>query len=234
MRRVLIFTVFMIFSSVFLFSQNVVRDVVHLKNGSVIKGIITEQVPGQSLTIETVDGSVFVLSIEDVAKITKETEATKAVKVGKSPAEGKNRFSYYSLNLGVATDFEEVGLGLNLVELNLATQSGLGGTLKWGANSYVVDEITLGIGYLLVGPSYSHLMSKPNIIGTYRALVGYSVPSLTYDGETVSGDGSFALDIGASFRFAAHKRWNLLLTPDILLIDGEFFLNVGVGFAFSW
>ena len=76
MRKVLIFTVFMIFSSVYLFSQN----------------------------------------------------------DGKSPAEGKNRYSYYSLNLGVATDFDHVGLGLNLLELNLATQRGLGGTLKWGAN----------------------------------------------------------------------------------------------------
>ncbi len=234
MRKVLIFTVFMIFSSVFLFSQNVTRDVVHLKNGSVIKGNITEQVPGQSITIETADGNVFVLSIEDVSKITKETEATKAVKVGKSPAEGKNRYSYFSLNLGVATDFDHVGLGLNLLELNLATQRGLGGTLKWGANSYLVDEVSYGTGYLLVGPSYSHLINMLNIKATYRALVGYAVPSVTYDGKKTTGDGLLAFNLGATLRFAAHKRFNFVLAPDVLLIDGEPALNVNAGFAFSW
>ncbi len=234
MRKVLIFTAFMFLSSVFLFSQNVAQDVVHLKNGSVIKGIITEQVPGQSITIETADGSVFVLSIEDVTRITKETKATEAVKVVRSTAEGKNWFSYYSLNLGVATDFDHVGLGLNLLELNLATQRGLGGTLKWGAHSYVVDEVNYGIGYLLVGPSYSHLINMLNIKATYRALVGFATPSVRYDGETVRGDGVLALNLGATLRFAAHKRFNFVLAPDVLLIDGEPALNVNAGFAFSW
>ncbi|HHU95764.1 MAG: hypothetical protein QM237_01700 [Bacteroidota bacterium] len=176
MRKVLIFTVFMIFSSVYLFSQN----------------------------------------------------------DGKSPAEGKNRYSYYSLNLGVATDFDHVGLGLNLLELNLATQRGLGGTLKWGANSYLVDEMTLGIGYLLVGPSYSHLINKLNVKATYRALVGYATPSVMYEGETITGDGVVAFNIGATLRFAAHKRFNFVLAPDVLLIDGEPSLNVNAGIAFSW
>ena len=48
------------------------RDVIELKNGSVIKGIITEQVPGVSYKIETGDGSVMVYSASDVEKITKE------------------------------------------------------------------------------------------------------------------------------------------------------------------
>jgi hypothetical protein len=47
-------------------------DIVHLKNGSVIRGVITEQVPGESLKIQTADGSVFVYAIDEVAKMTKE------------------------------------------------------------------------------------------------------------------------------------------------------------------
>lgn len=47
-------------------------DVVYLKNGSIIKGTIIEQVPNVSLKIETRDGSVFVYKIEEIEKMTKE------------------------------------------------------------------------------------------------------------------------------------------------------------------
>ena len=60
------------------FSQKVLAqggnyiDVVYLKNGSVIKGIIVEQVPNQSIKIQTADGSLFVYKISEVEKMTKE------------------------------------------------------------------------------------------------------------------------------------------------------------------
>lgn len=48
------------------------RDCVHLKNGSIIKGVIVEQVLGKTLTIETSDGSQFVYDLCDIVKVTKE------------------------------------------------------------------------------------------------------------------------------------------------------------------
>ncbi len=50
-------------------------DVIYLKNGSVIKGDIVEQVPGKSLKIKTSDGSLFVCSFDEVERITKEEES---------------------------------------------------------------------------------------------------------------------------------------------------------------
>lgn len=47
-------------------------EVVYLKNGSVIKGTIIEQVPNVSLKIKTNDGSLIICKMEDVNKITKE------------------------------------------------------------------------------------------------------------------------------------------------------------------
>lgn len=47
-------------------------DVVYLKNGSVIRGMIIEQVPNVSIKIQTADGSVFFYKMEEVEKITKE------------------------------------------------------------------------------------------------------------------------------------------------------------------
>jgi len=48
------------------------QDVVYLKNGSVIRGMVIEQVPNVSLKIRTADGSVFVYAMDQVEKITKE------------------------------------------------------------------------------------------------------------------------------------------------------------------
>ena len=44
------------------------QDVVYLKNGSVIRGTVIEQVPGKSLKIKTSDGSVFVYTMDEVEK----------------------------------------------------------------------------------------------------------------------------------------------------------------------
>jgi len=46
------------------------QDVVYLKNGSVIKGSLTEIIPGKILKIETVGGSMFVFEMGKVKKIT--------------------------------------------------------------------------------------------------------------------------------------------------------------------
>ena len=47
-------------------------DVVYLKNGGIRRGIIVEQVPGESLKIKTNDGSVYVFKMDEISKITKE------------------------------------------------------------------------------------------------------------------------------------------------------------------
>jgi hypothetical protein len=53
-------------------AQQDLQDVVYLKNGSVIRGLITQQIPNKTLTIQTTDGNVFVWAVDDIEKITKE------------------------------------------------------------------------------------------------------------------------------------------------------------------
>jgi hypothetical protein len=48
------------------------EDVVYLKNGNIIRGVILEQNLGESLKIAARDGSIFVLSMEEIARIAKE------------------------------------------------------------------------------------------------------------------------------------------------------------------
>ena len=47
-------------------------DIVYLKNGSIIRGVIIEQVPNKSIKIETADESVFVFQMDEVQKLTRE------------------------------------------------------------------------------------------------------------------------------------------------------------------
>ncbi len=53
-------------------SRNQMTDVVYLKNGSIIKGLIIEQVPNVSIKIKLRDGNIMGFKIEEIEKITKE------------------------------------------------------------------------------------------------------------------------------------------------------------------
>lgn len=53
-------------------AQAFYRDVIHLKNGSVIRGKIVEEVPNKTYTIKLVDSSLFVVNIDDILKIVHE------------------------------------------------------------------------------------------------------------------------------------------------------------------
>ena len=73
--RKLIYVLAVSFTFLF-FSENVkaqrfYEDVVYLKNGSIIYGIIIEQVPNKSIKVQTKDGSVFVYRIDEIEKFSK-------------------------------------------------------------------------------------------------------------------------------------------------------------------
>ena len=57
------------------------EDVVYLKNGEIVRDTIIEQIPGESLEIQTQDGSVSVYSVDEITKIVKEP-ATGAEEAG--------------------------------------------------------------------------------------------------------------------------------------------------------
>lgn len=48
------------------------KDIIYLKNGSIIKGKITEDIPGKTMKIQTVGGSTFVYNYADIEKTAKE------------------------------------------------------------------------------------------------------------------------------------------------------------------
>lgn len=76
MNKLLSITILIFSFTTVIFSQENMQDVIYLKNGSVIKGIIIEQIPNQTIKIQTEGGSIFVYNMSEVKKITKEVKKT--------------------------------------------------------------------------------------------------------------------------------------------------------------
>ncbi len=68
----LITLVLMMFFGNIAIAQSNYTDVVYLKNGSIIKGVIVEQIPNVSIKIQQDNGSIFVYAMDEVMKTERE------------------------------------------------------------------------------------------------------------------------------------------------------------------
>ena len=85
MKRFMLLLMFVCISALNGVAQNY-QDVVYLKNGSIVKGVVVEQVPNQSIKIQTSDGSIFAFDMSEVIKMTKEEN----IRRGSSSFSGNN------------------------------------------------------------------------------------------------------------------------------------------------
>jgi hypothetical protein len=124
------------------FAQEIMEDVVYLKNGGLIHGLIIEQVPGQNIKIRTADRNIFVLKFNEIAKMTKEAipnkqfEATK----GKKGFKQKGFFSLIENNFCSGTGN---GVSNTFIVKNNETSFGFR-----TVNGYQINKhFALGIGF---------------------------------------------------------------------------------------
>lgn len=71
MKRFLTLILFVLFTTKS-FGQRNYQDVVYLKNGSIIRGVIIEQVPNTSIKVKTEFRNVFMFRMDEIEKLTKE------------------------------------------------------------------------------------------------------------------------------------------------------------------
>lgn len=97
-----------LFVSVIAFSQqNNLVDVVYLKNGSILRGIIIEQVPNEQIKLQTSDGSVFVYQTDEIEKIVREPVSSRNRRVAGLNDTGSRR-GFIGLSLGAAIPVGDV------------------------------------------------------------------------------------------------------------------------------
>lgn len=80
------------------------QEVVYLKNGSIIRGVVIEQIPNQSIKIKTTDGNIFAYNTSEVEKIMKEEVNLSSLK--NTISSGYKGFIDLGYTIGIG-DFEE-------------------------------------------------------------------------------------------------------------------------------
>lgn len=188
------------------FGQSNYQDVVYLKNGSIIRGVIIEQVPNKSIKIETADRSVFVYQIDEIEKIAKEE------KVSNKNNESVRKKGFIGLELGANIPVgkfadendgaAKTGFQINLINFGYLFSDNIGITATWFGASNPIEGVNNDYlwshGGLLVGPLFSFPVSE-KIEWDVKPMVGLSWASITNtDLELAS---SFALNLGTQFRF---------------------------------
>lgn len=226
MKKIFI-SILLISLSLSTFSQSNYRDIVHLKNGSVIKGIIIEQVPNKQIKIETADGSVFVYNMNEIEKMSKE-------KVMEQPYRGKNSDE----NFTTATSKGSVVLSgsSNLSFSSVSPDEGDSENqfvIKTSFGNFVTDNFAVGatLNYedyesassFLLGPTLRYYFGtsniKPFIQGEY--LFGNIKYDDYYDDDEKFDVNAFAIGGGAAFFLNQHISIDLSISYNTMSIEDD-------------
>ncbi len=194
------------------------QEVVYLKNGSIVRGTIIEQVPGKNLKLETADGSVFVYDMTDVEKITKE-----------EPKKSQTS-SYPGMHPGM--DFM-IELGPNFSRGGASFSSSIGVGKRISKNFFfgVLGNVSVGSG----DPSYMFNLSprlyvpignsKASFVADFRTGVGFS----QYDMPTFSKKGTVT-----GYETKTSCFIPISIMPSIsYAVSSKVDLNFGVGYLCS-
>lgn len=126
-----LFSIILFLFSIIIYSQNA-TETVYLKNGSIIKGIIIEQIPGESLKLMTKDKNVFVYNYDEVEKITKEVPRSYS---GISTYPHYRGFVDFGYSIGVGSDIDDTG------RIDFTTSHGV------QVNPYLYVGLGAGVNY---------------------------------------------------------------------------------------
>ena len=116
--RDLLIALILFFCNTLLSQTNPFYETVYLKNGSQLKGIITEWVPNETITLKLVDGSIFVFKISEINKVTRNIEEIKTSK--NITAESEMIFEPKEYNSQISLGYGAAGgkYGLNVIGYN--------------------------------------------------------------------------------------------------------------------
>lgn len=208
------------------FTQGDLQDVVYLKDGSIVRGVLIEQVPGVSVKIQTADGSVFVYQMDQIEKITKEMPPSSAQVSGRgstwnAPLSNKGVL----VNLLGIVQFGPIIEGEFKINPNMVVGphlrlSGLGllyhlvvAAPDWGD----VDEVSMSS--MAVGATFKYFAHSKN--SPHRFYLG---GSLEYGWGSSKGD----VDVGDDEWTADHAYIAILSNFGYRWrYESGFFLNVG-------
>jgi hypothetical protein len=202
-------------------AQQVYKDVVYLKNGSIIRGKITEQVPDSSMKIETKDGSIFVFRMEEIEKQEKEPI--------KAPRNDKGYLGI--LQLGYA--FGEDDYDLDYLKLNIINcyridpYLAIGG--GYGVRYYLDQQVTFIPLFADFRVNFVNTKVSPffafDLGYTFYATNGFGGVGMFFSpsaGLNIKTAGNSTLSIGVGYEIQKYDGWDVS--------DHATSLNIGISF----
>lgn len=209
--RVKIILVLLLVSMTTLSYAKEYENVIYLKNGSIIRGTIIEQIPDVSVKIETADGNFFVYNLAEVKKITKE-------KLKETAPLGSSAFSFNPLGFaqfGPSMHFEiEISPMVYLVPHLRYSKFGL-------VYNMVVEYDEIDFSSMAIGVGVKRLFKNPGSINSY-----YIGSAFEYGWGSGSNDPSYYYEDGESFEHSYYTimsnfgyRWRY---------ESKFFINLGL------
>ena len=189
----------MLFPSIDALAQNraQLQDVVYLKNGSIIRGLIMEQIPNKSLKIEMSDGSLLVFQMDEVEKITKEPERSKSTSADGDQSVRIGSYAGYLIAgiTAITTDYGGTLASIHIVNGNHVSASTTIG-LGIGADFFTDGSGIVVLPFWLDARStFGDGTAKPLIWGH----LGYSLVADAF--QRIRGEGvDFGAGVGIEMR----------------------------------
>ncbi|MDR0332749.1 MAG: hypothetical protein LBI15_04725 [Dysgonamonadaceae bacterium] len=206
------------------------EDVVYLKNGSVIRGVIIEQVPNVSIKIQSREGNIFAYRMDEIERFTKEvitgTRNSGNVRnnnVGERPTFNKPRGYMGTIELGSGfvdgTDITNVSLSVvNGYRFLPQFALGLGvGIENFNGYKYTGNSVPI---FLHLRSDFLDRKVSPYIVINY----GYAVGGI---------DSTFAeVVLGCSFNIGRGERYRMFAGFGYKnFFDAIYTISPKVGFA---
>lgn len=218
-------------------AQEQMQDVVYLKNGSIIRGMIIEQIPFKSIKIKMVDNSLFVFQMDEIERMTKEPMLT--------PASSTSVSVNTSNNMVIGTNPMGAILGgISWISFEKYINNNLTYQIRadlWRYNEsendrgYLYEEKQTGFGF--GGSVRGYVASYQPYSGLFGA-IGLDVVNTSWDWQervtsysfTVSGNGKTTTVVfSAQFGYALAIS-NVRIEPSV--VTGNFILREkGAGVA---
>lgn len=210
------------------------RDVLYLRNGSIIKGTIVEVIPDSVVRIRTADGSLFVFTMAEVEKAVKEEITATPVYPQTMEKVGHPARTVIAPLVGYGTeDWFNTGLGIRIGS-TLASGTYIGGvfvyhfgktqsvSLSTGFFSVNLD-ITIKSLYTGVEVGHDIAASERFFIRPYSGFGYFSLIASASSGGSSASDseGRFFISPGLMFHGLASEHFMLGLDGRYVIITGE-------------
>lgn len=218
-----------------------------LKNGSIIKGVVIEEVPGVSYTVKTQNGNLFVFEASEIEKITlnesvEEEKSDGMEETVKEEEKLKEGISYYNMNeivlggAGMDGGFNMVmGLGsINGIQIN-SFQLGVG-------IEYIFSPGDVDLNFIPIYLDMRYLFSNTRRSFFVLADIGYTNADgyeyeNVYNGSssasaTVSYDGGFFFRIGGGYNFPISNKIDANINMTYMVYGYD--VRVGVSSSASY